>query len=432
MLAAGVFAAVSIVIAGVVMAILPSDYKLMMDGNFIAQAEKLLPDLEKLGFEESSARVQEFCLTNQADASFFGDSNFMQYEGSPRELAGQESHTLVQCAYGLTIEGREYSLYLKKYAEVTDKRWGYIKKMLPAFLSVVGVLSVLVGGAFAVLGQHLREATQRLRQAMQELKDTNILLEEDIRKERERERANRDFFAAASHELKTPITILKGELEGMIYQVGMYQDRDKYLRHALQMTDEMEELIREIMGVSRLEAQKLLGENQTVNMGELIEECCVNFRQIALGKRMVWEVPEKFPQVYISGNRKLWKKVFSNIIGNAVLHSPDGERVRICLQEKCLLVENSGVHIPEEHLGKLFEPFYRPDLSRSRETGGSGLGLYLVRQALEMYGCGYRIENTETGVCFTVNFLQKNTGASPELYESVVGLREEKVDYVRK
>jgi len=106
----------------------------------------------------------------------------------------------------------------------------------------------------------------------------------------------------------------------------------------------------------------------------------------------------------ISVNLNLWRKALSNIIGNAVRHSPCGEDVFISLQSyenrNALVIENTGASIPETDLPHMFTPFYRADKSRNKATGGSGLGLYIVKTILDLHGMTYCIKNTEQGVAF--------------------------------
>ena len=105
-------------------------------------------------------------------------------------------------------------------------------------------------------------------------------------------------------------------------------------------------------------------------------------------------------------DKDLWSKALSNIIGNAVRHSPEGEQVFIALEtvddKQALVVTNTGASIPEEDMPHLFTPFYRADRSRSRATGGSGLGLYIVKTILELHDMSCSIKNTENGVAFYV------------------------------
>ena len=120
-------------------------------------------------------------------------------------------------------------------------------------------------------------------------------------------------------------------------------------------------------------------------------------RQVAIHSQVAEDVT-------VWGNASLLEKAIHNILSNAIRHSPEGAKVFIHLTPSSLTVTNTGTSIPEEDLSMLFTPFYRVEKSRNKSTGGSGLGLYLVKTILELHGFRYRIENTETGVAFTMDF----------------------------
>ena len=111
------------------------------------------------------------------------------------------------------------------------------------------------------------------------------------------------------------------------------------------------------------------------------------------------------PSAFINGNKMLVEKVFSNLIGNAIKYSPQRADIWISVLMKheqiVFSVENAGVHIPENSIPRLFDAFYRVEQSRSRKTGGSGLGLYIVQEILHQYGSECTVCNTQAGVKFS-------------------------------
>lgn len=104
-----------------------------------------------------------------------------------------------------------------------------------------------------ILGKSLNKLSQNLRAALTDLKKANAELEADIEREKKLEQAQLDFFSAASHELKTPITIIKGQLEGMLLGIGAYKDREKYLSRSLGVTQILESMVYELLTISRLQ-----------------------------------------------------------------------------------------------------------------------------------------------------------------------------------
>lgn len=114
------------------------------------------------------------------------------------------------------------------------------------------------------------------------------------------------------------------------------------------------------------------------------------------------------PDVSVSGDIRLLQKVLDNLLGNAAAYSPAGNRIVVKLWQNGnkvkLTIENTGVHIPDEDIPKLFEAFYRVDQSRNRKTGGTGLGLYIVKTILDLHGATIEIANTAQGVMVSVQF----------------------------
>ena len=258
------------------------------------------------------------------------------------------------------------------------------------------------------LGRSLDELARRLDTALTDLENANQALRSEVERERDLERQRMAFFHAASHELKTPVTILKGQLSGMLERVGVYRDRDKYLLRSLKVTGQMENLVREMLSISRMESSSAAVKRESVELSALIE------RQLALDMPLLEQKEQRLakdltPGIVIAGDASLLGKAVGNLLSNAALYSPEGAEVRVWCGlldgRPALTVENTGVHISEDALPHLFEAFYREESSRNRATGGSGLGLYLVKMILARHGAECTIENTKDGVRAEIIFL---------------------------
>ena len=257
------------------------------------------------------------------------------------------------------------------------------------------------------LGRSLDQLARRLDTALTDLERANRALRGEVERERELDRQRMAFFNAASHELKTPVTILKGQLSGMLEGVGIYQDRDKYLLRSLRVTGRMENLVQEMLAISRMESGSGAVKREMVNLSVLMEEQLRLYGEL-FRQRGQCQLPKLNTGVSVVGDASLLGRAVGNLLSNAALYSPEGAQVRVwCgLLEglPALTVENTGAHIGEEALPHLFEAFYREESSRSRATGGSGLGLYLVKMILDRHGAECKIENTVEGVRATVRF----------------------------
>ena len=226
-------------------------------------------------------------------------------------------------------------------------------------------------------------------------------LEEEIVRVREMEEQKEMFFAAASHELKTPVTILEGHLRGMIEGVGPYEDHDEYLAKSLRTVKRMESLIGEILTASRMQSshEVVMG---SVDMAEILDgklsesDDLFTVRNISVNRHI-----DK--GLFFTGNRELMQLAAGAFISNAVFYSHEGSSIDVTARRDgdniVTVIENKGAHIDDKDIGHLFEPFYRTDSSRSSRSGGSGLGLYLARLIITKHGGSVSLDNTADGVC---------------------------------
>ena len=345
-------------------------------------------------------------------------------------------------AVSLLDGGEEYSLLIAKNAGKESQVVEALQKSLPILGIVVLVVSIIAAFFYSwymtapikkvsrlskqmadmdfsglcsttrtdeigVLSISLNTLSQKLGAALSDLQEANQKLQADIDMERQLERQRVEFFSAASHELKTPITIIKGQLQGMLYQVGRYKDRETYLAQSLEVTDNLEKMVQELLTISRLDTPGYAFNPSPIHFDKLIQDRLIANEDLFMQRELTVE-KDISPEVCISGDLQLLQKVVDNLLGNAAAYSPAGERIMVNVwqaDEKAhLTIENTGVHIPDEDIPKLFEAFYRVDQSRNRQTGGTGLGLYIVKTILDLHGSAIKIENTAQGVKVSVQF----------------------------
>ena len=258
-----------------------------------------------------------------------------------------------------------------------------------------------------VLSHSLNDLSKKLAAALSELQEANQKLQADIDMERRLEKQRVEFFAAASHELKTPITIIKGQLQGMLYQVGRYKDRETYLAQSLEITDTLGKMVQELLTISRLDTPGYTCKKSNLNLSNFIIDRVTAFEDLFMQKDLTVEQSIS-PEIYILGDMQLLQKALDNLLGNAAAYSGAGNQVLIKLWKETetttLTIENTGAHIPDEAISRLFEPFYRVDQSRNKQTGGTGLGLYIVKTILDLHGAKIEIANTIQGVIVSVQF----------------------------
>ncbi|WP_335520621.1 sensor histidine kinase [Neobacillus drentensis] len=264
------------------------------------------------------------------------------------------------------------------------------------------------------LSNSLNELSYNLQQTMSELQEANEKLKDDIQKEREMEGKRREFIATISHELKSPITAVMGQLEAMIYGIGVYKDRDKYLKRSLAIMQDMQNLVNEVLEVSRLETYDFSPKLSQVNISDTVKNIIQRLEYFSTAKSIEMQTDIQ-DELYVLADQKLLEKAVNNIVNNAVKYSPQGEQVQVSLSEEqehiALYVLNTGVQIEELELEKVFQPFYRIEKSRNRNTGGSGLGLFIVKRILEIHHVSFVLQNTNDGVLFVIQFPKEVSSA---------------------
>ncbi len=254
------------------------------------------------------------------------------------------------------------------------------------------------------LGKSLNRLSHNLSVTLSDLQNANKKLEADIEHEKKLEQARTNFFSAVSHELKTPVTIIKGQLEGMLLGIGAYKDREKYLNRSLEIANTLETMVQEILTISRLETAGADFKKDCLDCVQIIKSYLSETEDLIAEKDLQIDLDAP-PAALIAGNKLLMEEVFSNLIGNAIKYSPQEASIYISVHTEHrqieFSVENTGAHIPENSIPKLFDAFYRVEQSRSRKTGGSGLGLYIVQEILHQHGSECTVCNTQAGVKFS-------------------------------
>ena len=252
------------------------------------------------------------------------------------------------------------------------------------------------------LAQNLNSLSNSLSTALNDLQIANQQLTTDIEKEQALEQQRVDFFSAASHELKTPLTILEGHLTGMLNGVRGYENHTEYMERSLAVVDRMEKLVKELLYVSKAEGTQK-SKYKIVDFAEVFRVQIAAVSDLLEEKKQHIEVniPDR---LYCEVEQVQMERAIQNILVNAIRYSPSNELIRVTLAEIHGTIrgeiENTGVHVSGDAIPHLFEAFYRADASRNRNTGGTGLGLYIVRKIMEMHHAKYGISNTSKGVLF--------------------------------
>jgi len=237
----------------------------------------------------------------------------------------------------------------------------------------------------------------------QTLLSTIESLEAELQKAGAAEQAKADFLRTASHELKTPVTAVSVMMDNMILGVGKYKNHEEWLPKCKELVDNLSDMLREILDASRLEdaAEDCVTESIETIGTEVLEPYAIIARAKGFNLYIDWSAA-----FAVTAPPKLLGKALSNIFANAVQYTAPGGRLAVYCRGRSLLVENECEPIPQEGISRLYEPFYRPDESRNRSTGGNGLGLYITDTVLRLLELDYSFMPMKSpdGMRFTITF----------------------------
>ena len=234
-----------------------------------------------------------------------------------------------------------------------------------------------------------------------------IVLLYDISEIRRLEKVRTDFVANASHELRTPVTALKGFAETLLD--GAMEDPvilKQFLEIILAESTRLNLLVNDILELSKLEQRQVPLALQEVNISEAVLATFQLVNQKVKEKNMTLELVEK-DYVTLQTDPNRLKQILANLINNAVVYTQAGGHITVTVEKTAeqvrLHVADNGIGIPEADLGRVFERFYRVDRARSRNSGGTGLGLSIVKYLVEnMNGTVIVASKQGKGTTFTV------------------------------
>jgi PAS domain S-box-containing protein len=223
----------------------------------------------------------------------------------------------------------------------------------------------------------------------------------DITEIRNVERMKTAFVSTVSHELRTPLTSIKGFVSTLLQDTEGFYDRETQ-REFLQIidteTDRLKRLIDDLLNVSRIESGRALQLNpKPIDLPALAERVAIIQRSYTTKHQIILDFPEDFPTIVADEDKV--DQILTNLINNAIKYSPRGGEVRVkgvAEGDTVLIsVSDQGIGIPAEHLPKIFERFHRVDNRDTREAGGTGIGLFLVKHLVERHGGTIWVESEE-------------------------------------
>jgi len=221
----------------------------------------------------------------------------------------------------------------------------------------------------------------------------------DISEIRKLETMRSDFVANVSHELKTPLTSIKGFIETLLE--GALDDKENnrnFLMIIQEHAERLNSLVNDLLSLSHLESKEITLEEKIINLRQLVEKIILGFKAQLKNKSI--DVRNELPvSLSIKADENRIEQVFTNLIDNAIKFNKNKGAIKIYSQDADgkikIIVEDSGIGIPEKDIPRIFERFYRVDKARSRELGGTGLGLSIVKHIVELHNGSVGVESTE-------------------------------------
>lgn len=238
-----------------------------------------------------------------------------------------------------------------------------------------------------------------------------LLVFHDITDMKKLEQMRKDFVANVSHELKTPVTSIKGFSETLLD--GAMDDRkalEAFLKIILQESDRLQSLIQDLLDLSKIEQQGFHLSIQQYNLTATIEEVLAIVQGKVSEKEIKLVFKNECAPIMIEADADRLKQVFLNLITNAITYTPKGGDISLSLYEKAskvvIKIKDTGIGIEREEIPRIFERFYRVDKARSRNSGGTGLGLAIVKHIVEAHKGTISVES-EVG-CGTTFIIELN------------------------
>ena len=398
-------------------------------------------------YPSSSERLQE--VSREQLGKYVKNKYFGTSLGSNCTLLGRSSRYEVYKVY----DNRLQSNFLELTGQLPDNYWVYLRTNYQGMKESVGVSNrfmVQVGGIILLLGilcmffvskkytkpilklaQHAKEMEKlnfssryteerqdeigvlgnsmnsladKLEETISELKTANNELQLDLERRTEQEEMRREFLANVSHELKTPIALIQGYAEGLQDNINEdAESREFYCEVIVDEANKMNKMVKRLLSLNQLEFGNDVVAMERFDLTALvknyIQSAAILTKQHEITVRM-----EEYPPIYAWADEFKIEEVFMNFFSNAVNHCEDDKIIEVKMEQKDgkvrVSVFNTGKPIPEDSIHHIWEKFYKVDKARTREYGGSGVGLSIVKAIMESMNQQFGVNNYNNGVEF--------------------------------
>lgn len=257
-----------------------------------------------------------------------------------------------------------------------------------------------------VLGTSINSLSEKLEETISELKSANIELQTDIEKKMQVDEMRKEFLSNVTHELKTPIALIQGYAEGLKDNINEdAENRNFYCEVIMDEAIKMNKMVKKLLSLNQIEFGNTQMEIERFDVTALITSVINSSEILFRGNQVNLYFPVTHP-VYVWADEYMIEEVLTNYISNALNHIDGERRIEIRLTESAdkvrLSVFNTGAPIPEEDIDRIWIKFYKVDKARTREYGGNGIGLSIVKAIMDSHNQEYGVINHTDGVEFWI------------------------------
>ncbi len=254
------------------------------------------------------------------------------------------------------------------------------------------------------LGNSINSMSKELEATISELKTANAKLQQDIDEKTQIDEMRKEFLSHVSHELKTPIALIQGYAEGLKENISDDPDsKDFYCEVIMDEAERMNILVKKLMTLNELEFGQNKISFERFNIVELMNNVNASAEILLQQKQINIQFMFEHP-IYVWADEFMIEEVYRNYLSNAIHYAKEKSDVRVNAEQRDsvlrIYVYNEGEKIPEDELEKIWIKFYKVDKARTREYGGSGVGLSIVAATMRLHGREYGAYNAENGVVF--------------------------------
>lgn len=253
-----------------------------------------------------------------------------------------------------------------------------------------------------ILGESMNVLSQNLQDTISNLEKANYQLAEDLKEKEKIDEMRKSFISDVSHELKTPIALIQGYAEGLKFSVADEESRNFYCDTIIEESDKMSQMVKKLTSLSQIEYGYIKSNPTLFDLKEVIQNKLQTMSLLFNENSITFETNIYSQIVYM--DEYLLDEILNNYLSNAI-HHIDGKRIiLIHFEDKIdnikVTIFNTGKSIPEDELENIWIKFYKVDKARTREYGGSGIGLSIVKAIMDNMHQEYGCKNTQDGVEF--------------------------------